>query len=65
MPTKISKPNLTSQLKTSMPTGSIPRAGAQKPGRVGQVATNSKIFSVSGGGRKSAGSGPKRGKRMY
>lgn len=60
------KPNTSSKLKTAMPSGSIPRAGAQKPGRVGQLATNNKIVSgVKGGGHNSNPGGMKKGKRMY
>lgn len=66
MPMKPGKPNLGSNLKTSF-NMSIPRAGAQRPGRVGEVATNNKIFTNAGGGRASGGSKPKRtkGKSMY
>lgn len=66
MPMKVGKPNTSSQLKSAMPTGSIPRASAQQPGRVGQIATNNKIVSgVKGGGSKPNSGGMKRGKRMY
>lgn len=66
MPMKMGKPNTSNQLKSAMPSGSIPRAGAKTPGRVGQIATNNKIFSgVKGGGSKPNSGGMKRGKRMY
>lgn len=65
MPTKIGKPNTSSQLKTAMNMGAVPRAGAQKPGRVGEIATNNKIFSARGGAKGPGNSGPKRPKRMY
>lgn len=65
MPMNMRKPNLTSQLKTWMPSGAISRSGAQRPGRVGEVATNNKIFSMNSGGRAPKGSGPKKSKRMY
>jgi hypothetical protein len=64
MPFKMRKPNLGGQLKTSFNMG-IPRAGGQKPGRVGEVATNNKIFSLNSGGRAPKSAGPKRGRRMY
>ena len=64
MPSAKRKPNLGSQLKTSF-NMSIPRAGAQKPGRVGEVATNNKIVSMNSGGRAPKSAGPKRSKRMY
>lgn len=57
---KPGKPNLGSQLKTSF-TMAIPKAGAQRPGRVGEVATNNKIFTKSGGSAPKSG-GPKRAK---
>lgn len=65
MPMPKRKPNLGSQLKTSF-NMSIPRAGAQRPGRVGQIATNVGQWKNPGGGN-SGGSAPKRGKgrRMY
>lgn len=66
MPSKVGKPNLGANLKTSF-NMSIPRAGAQTPGRVGEVATSNKIFTGKGGGRASGGSKPKRtkAKSMY
>lgn len=64
MPSTLRKPNLGGKLKTSF-TMAIPRAGAQKPARVGEVATNNKIFSMNSGGRAPKSGGPKRGKRMY
>lgn len=66
MPMKnMGKPNLTSQLKSSLPN-SVSRAGAQRAGKVGQIATNNKIVSFKrGGGHNSTPSKPKRGKRMY
>lgn len=66
MPMKPGKPNLGSNLKTSF-SMSVPRAGAQKPGRVGEVATNNKIFTGKGGGSAPSGSKPKRtkAKSMY
>lgn len=67
MPIKSGKPNLGSQLKTNNKLMNIPRAGAQKPGRVGEVATNNKLFSTRGGGRNgNAGKmGGKKAKSMY
>lgn len=65
MPMKMGKPNTNSQLKTAMNMGAVPRAGAQKPGRVGEIATNNKIFSTRGGGNKPNSGGMKKGKRMY
>lgn len=65
MPSMLRKPNLGTNLKTSF-NMSIPRAGAQRPGRVGEVATNNKIVSMNSGGRAPKSGGPKRGKtRMY
>lgn len=64
MPMSKRKPNLGGQLKTSF-NMSIPKAGAQKPGRVGEVATNNKIFSMNSGGRAPKSGGMKKGKRMY
>ena len=66
MPTPKRKPNLGNQLKTSF-NMSIPRAGAQMPGRVGQVATNTGQWKNPSSGGNSGGSAPKRskGRRMY
>jgi hypothetical protein len=64
---KQGKPNLSSQLKTNNKLMSIPRAGAQKPGRVGEVATNNKLFSTRGGGHASGAGkmGKKKARSMY
>lgn len=64
MPMTMRKPNLGSQLKTVF-NMSIPKAGAQKPAKVGEVATNNKIFSLNSGGKAPKSAGPKKGKRMY
>lgn len=65
MPMKnMGKPNTSSNFKTSSKLMNISRAGAQKPGRVGQVATNNKIVSARGGSAPKA-AGMKRGKKMY
>ena len=66
MPIKVGKPNLNSRLKTPFKM-SVPRSGAQKPGRVGEVATNNKLFSTKGGGKTHNSGKPsgKKPKSMY
>lgn len=62
----VGKPNLGSKLKTSFKMN-VSRSGAQKAGRVGEVATNNRLFSVRGGGKVHNSSKPssKKPKSMY
>jgi hypothetical protein len=67
MPLKnLGKPTM-GNLKTGTKLMSIPHASPQRPGRVGQIATNNKIVSKRGGGASNhGGGGMKRGgKKMY
>ena len=64
MPLKnMGKPTM-GNLKTGFKLMSIPRSAPQRPGRVGEIATNNKIVTKRGAGHNSGG-GMKRSKRMY